>query len=541
MNTPLISAIFSTYNRASFLRHALQSLVTQSLPKSQFEAIVVDDGSTDQTRQVVADFETLLPIRYAYQTHGGLAQGKNNAIQLAKAPIILFMDDDDIADPNLLAEHLKTHHEYPDQNIAVLGFTNLREDISASPLMHFVTQVGFYLFSYPKIKHGDVLDYTYFWGGRSSCKKDFLVQHGLFDPIFKFGCEDIELGYRLSKYGFKVVYNKNACSTMIRSISLDEFCERAKRQGRSNWLFHQKHPVPEITKWTDVEDLDARWKIIEPRLNQNKKSARELERIVLARMKNAVFIDPSLSTMLQSAYWSSIDGHRVEGAWLAQEEQEVQVQFYNVNTAILKKIYDERPKFHYWNNVWQDGGLSNQMLQACAKYGLYANNDGPIVIETGAGLSTLVFLAIGSKKVYSIAPDASLKDKIFDWCNKNDLPTEYLNFTVDYSEIALPEIVLQRNAFADMILIDGGHGWPTVFVDFCYGNYALKKGGIIGIDDNQLHSISELINLLTSQNGFTLLEKIHNKLVFFKKEYDIRLLPDFGGQPYIKLRSTPAN
>ena len=52
-----------------------------------------------------------------------------------------------------------------------------------------------YLFMYPPLKDGELLDNTYFWGGRSSCKKNFLVEHGNFNPVFKFGCEDIELGY----------------------------------------------------------------------------------------------------------------------------------------------------------------------------------------------------------------------------------------------------------------------------------------------------------------------------------------------------------
>ena len=239
-------------------------------------------------------------------------------MQLAKGPIIHFMDDDDIAAPRLLEEHLETHSKYPDENVAVLGFTDLREDIAFLPLMHFVTEVGNYLFGYSKLKHGQTLDYKYFWGGRTSCKKDFLLKYGLFDPIFKFGCEDIELGYRLSKYGLKVVYNKNARTTMIRSFSLEQFCKRSERQGYSNWLFREKHPTPEIIAWTETADMETRWETVRASLSRYKKSACDLEKIVLARLKYGIEVDQSIMALLHNAYWKVIDGFRIQGTWNAR-------------------------------------------------------------------------------------------------------------------------------------------------------------------------------------------------------------------------------
>src|SRR6516162_9221792 len=102
MKSPKISALFSTFNRAEFLGEALSSLTQQTLPKEDFEVVVIDDGSTDHTQEVAASFKSILPIRYAYQINSGLAEGKNHAISLARAPLVVFMDDDDVAAPNLL-------------------------------------------------------------------------------------------------------------------------------------------------------------------------------------------------------------------------------------------------------------------------------------------------------------------------------------------------------------------------------------------------------------------------------------------------------
>ncbi|MBR7518148.1 hypothetical protein KC217_20985, partial [Mycobacterium tuberculosis] len=89
----------------------------------------------------------------------------------------------------------------PDLSVAVLGHTVLDVDVAKSPLMIHVTEVGGQLFSYKWIASGNVLGFREFWGGRSSCKRDFLLRHGVFNPVFRFGYEDIELGWRLHPHG----------------------------------------------------------------------------------------------------------------------------------------------------------------------------------------------------------------------------------------------------------------------------------------------------------------------------------------------------
>src|SRR5205823_7235479 len=105
---------------------------------------------------------------------------KNVGVVAANSPVTLFFDDDDIADENLLAEHLKTHERYPLENVAVLGYTGWSPAIELTPVMRFVTDVGHYLFSYSHLTDGQRLDFTYFWGGRSSCKTSLLTSTGVF-------------------------------------------------------------------------------------------------------------------------------------------------------------------------------------------------------------------------------------------------------------------------------------------------------------------------------------------------------------------------
>ncbi len=156
---PTLSVVLCTYNRAELLRRTLDSLCRQSLDKALFEVVVIDDGSKDDTRQVVLAYESLLPLRYSHQRNAGLGSARNHGVFLSRGDILLFLDDDDIADTRVLEEHLSAHRYFPDDRYGVLGYTGLDPAIADDPLMHYVTRVGCFLFSYPSIKDGDVRDF----------------------------------------------------------------------------------------------------------------------------------------------------------------------------------------------------------------------------------------------------------------------------------------------------------------------------------------------------------------------------------------------
>ena len=97
---PIVSVVISTYNRSKLLPHAIRSVLSQD--RQDFEIIVIDDGSTDETSQVVACFSDPR-IRYFYQTNSGLAAGRNAGISESRGKYIVFLDDDDVFLPNKLS------------------------------------------------------------------------------------------------------------------------------------------------------------------------------------------------------------------------------------------------------------------------------------------------------------------------------------------------------------------------------------------------------------------------------------------------------
>jgi glycosyltransferase involved in cell wall biosynthesis len=308
-----ISCIICTYNRVGLLDRVLQGLLAQTLPRTEFEVVLVDDGSTEDVGSLVNRYRKMLPINYIRQENSGLGAARNTGVATSRAPILLFMDDDDVPAPSLLAEHLHTHETQPEARVAVLGHTNLHPEIANRPLMQFVTDVGCYLFSYGRIANGAILDYTWFWGGRSSCKRCFLPAVQPFNPLFRFGCEDIELGYRLSLRGLRVVYNQSAVTTMLRAFTVDEFCRRSESQGRSNWLFSRLHAAPEVAVWAHVEDAERRWRALRPKYQELIQAARHLDSLAQARTDHRIEIDSEATELLHRAYWSAFDAARLKG------------------------------------------------------------------------------------------------------------------------------------------------------------------------------------------------------------------------------------
>lgn len=108
------SIIVCTYNRAESLRHTLRCLAAlQSPDGTDWEVIVVDNNSNDQTHQVIKDFSTLFPrLRYEYEEQQGLSYARNRGIKSAKGDTLLFTDDDVCPEPDWLETILTSMHSY---------------------------------------------------------------------------------------------------------------------------------------------------------------------------------------------------------------------------------------------------------------------------------------------------------------------------------------------------------------------------------------------------------------------------------------------
>jgi GT2 family glycosyltransferase len=111
----LVSVLIPTYNRAYILRQAIASVFAQTY--RPIEVVVVDDGSTDNTRQIISEMKQ--EVRYIYQENGGLASARNTGLAAARGEFIAFQDSDDLWMPWKLEVQVALLRKYP--QVAVIG------------------------------------------------------------------------------------------------------------------------------------------------------------------------------------------------------------------------------------------------------------------------------------------------------------------------------------------------------------------------------------------------------------------------------------
>ncbi|MDQ2818053.1 MAG: glycosyltransferase [Candidatus Eremiobacteraeota bacterium] len=227
---PLISVQLCTYNRRALLAKVIQALFEQQLNCDLFEIILVDDGSDDGSYEdVIRRLSPPCALHVVRQRNAGLARGRNVGIARARAPIILFMDDDVLATPTLLDAHLRFHASH--RRTICRGAAINVASLDALP------QARYSLRQYSG---------AYFWTTNVSVSRALLDEAGGFDERFReYGWEDLELGFRLRRLGVKSILAKDAIvyhyKPAARGREPAALTRQARAQARTAALFNAKH------------------------------------------------------------------------------------------------------------------------------------------------------------------------------------------------------------------------------------------------------------------------------------------------------------
>lgn len=192
------SVIIPTYNRAGRIGYCLDALRNQDCAQA-FEVIVVDDGSTDDTLQVLARYPE---VQRVSQANAGPAAARNRGVREASGEIVLFTDDDCEPFPNWLTEMLKAFDD-PD----VVGAKGVYRSRQPEPAARFV-QIE-YEDRYRMMARQATIDFidTY----SAAFRRDRFIESGGYDTAFPIACcEDSELSYRMSARGWRMVFVQTA-------------------------------------------------------------------------------------------------------------------------------------------------------------------------------------------------------------------------------------------------------------------------------------------------------------------------------------------
>lgn len=233
---PDLSVIIPTFNNRDTLRKTLLALFTQSFPAARYEIVVLDDGSTDRTEEMIRTLPAPVPVRYHRQDNRGRAAARNAGSRLARGRILLYLDSDILASPDLLERHNQFYKARPGP-IGVQGRTMVHPDSKVTPFMK--TKELFP--DLTRRKPTDLSPYSFITRNVSIRAEDLWAVGGFDESFPGYGWEDIELGLRLHAHGVRLFYDSGAIGYHYDVETLERTCTKLYQAGVGAVYFWRKH------------------------------------------------------------------------------------------------------------------------------------------------------------------------------------------------------------------------------------------------------------------------------------------------------------
>lgn len=243
---PLVSVVVPTFNRLPRLKQVVAALEQQAYPRDRFNVVVVSDGSTDGTDAYLRDLATGLDLAFVAQANQGPAAARNHGIRQASGEYVLFIDDDVVPAPELLAEHMRLHAEQAD--LVVLGPMLTPDDFAMAPWVAW-EQAMLYK-QYAAMERGHWAPTArQFYTGNTSLPRRLLLEVGGFDERFR-RAEDVELAYRLDSQDVRFIFNPRAIGYHYAERSFSSWLGTPYAYGRNDVVFAREHerPMVELTR-----------------------------------------------------------------------------------------------------------------------------------------------------------------------------------------------------------------------------------------------------------------------------------------------------
>jgi GT2 family glycosyltransferase len=236
---PELSVVIPTVGRSTLSR-TLDSLAGQDAPLDRFEVLIVADAAWPAARDVEASIGAL-PYRARVLTAPapGAAAARNAGLSFARA-LVLFLDDDVLPGPRLVSQHLEWHRRCPATQVGVLGRIRWARELRVTPFMRWLEH-GIQ-FDYSRIQ-GIEAGWGRFYTANVSVKRELLARVGGFDQRrLPFGYEDLDLAYRMSRIGFRLLYNRRAVAEHLHPMDLEFWRARVRRIAIAERQFTRLHP-----------------------------------------------------------------------------------------------------------------------------------------------------------------------------------------------------------------------------------------------------------------------------------------------------------
>jgi glycosyltransferase involved in cell wall biosynthesis len=244
---PQLSVLIASHNRRDLLRRCLDSLRVQTQDPSTFEVVVAADGATDGSAEMVDALETPYELRLLQREKAGKPAALDAAVDAARGEVCLFIDDDVIASPELVAEHLSAHRHEP-MTLGIGGITQQPVDGRDWYAHAFARGWNEHYEEKPRSRIGWIDCY----GANFSAPSSALREVGGFAELAT--AEDVEMGFRLERAGCVPTFLPQAHGVHDDQKSGRRMLADQRRQGSTHVDLARRCPemAPQLLTWEET-------------------------------------------------------------------------------------------------------------------------------------------------------------------------------------------------------------------------------------------------------------------------------------------------
>ena len=237
-----VSVVVPTYNRCEVLQRTVRCLLEQTFAAEQYEVIVVDDQSTDDTWQWLQEAQAHdRPLIAVRNPKKGRGQARNAGLSAARGEIVCFVDDDVWVVPGFVQAHWEAHQRAGERAVVIGGLGHCPE--TKDTIANAYEDARLVRVEKRIQDAGEQLDAGFFRTGNVSAQRRFLTEIGGFSEAFQgYSYEDSELGYRLKAHGGRFVYAPQAAGVHFTEISIAAILRKSTEAGRSAVTFLRLWP-----------------------------------------------------------------------------------------------------------------------------------------------------------------------------------------------------------------------------------------------------------------------------------------------------------
>ena len=233
--------MIATCQRRTLMERTLPTVVRQRFDPTQFEIVVVVDGSSDGTIEMLASTQSPCALRVITQAKDGLGAAMNAGVAATRGEIVLLLADDLVCSPELIDQHVSAHRGLADA--VVFGPVRIAPDAPRSGTALLKREWADRYFDLLDAGQEPSWPAHAFVAGNCSLRRATFLSEGGFDADVARMSEDAELGTRLWKRGTRFVYRHEAVAHHLYTRSSEHFIDaEAERYGRAEVRMARRHP-----------------------------------------------------------------------------------------------------------------------------------------------------------------------------------------------------------------------------------------------------------------------------------------------------------